>query len=182
MKLSGLLLALAAGVAATPAWGEEQCGASVTHRYEETRATFGDMLAGCDKAGACYVSTSKVDKTLPANFSQQLRFLQPVGGGMLGMRLTAVQPMADLSESMNIVYGATVVDLAGAVETRDNVVNDYHVKDAAKADAMAREMAAKSRQVRWTYNSQMGGLVIVDLSLRGATKALEWTACMAKPH
>jgi hypothetical protein len=178
---SYLLLAALAGVVAAPAFAEDQCGAKVTHRYSETRAAFSDVLAGCDKDGACYLSASKIDKSLPANFSHQLRILQPKGGGQLGLKLTAVEPMADLKGAMVLSYGSTKVDLGGALETRGNVVNDYYVKDGAKSDELARTLIDKARTVRWLYQDEKGAEVIADMPLRGASSALEWVQCMAKP-
>ena len=179
---SGLLLAVLASAVAAPAFAEEQCGIAVTHRYGETRAAFTDVLAGCDKDGACYVSASKIDKSLPANFSHQLRFLQAKGSDKLGLKLTAVEPMADLKGAMVLSYGSIKLDLGGALETRENVVNDYYVKDAAKADELARTLIAKTNKVRWLYQNEKGGAeVIADIPLRGATKALEWIQCMVKP-
>lgn len=183
MKRVGALAgaAWACALLCQPALAEEKCGSKVTHKFGEIRATFGDMLAGCDKSGACYASTSKVDKSQAANFSQQLRFLQAPGGGKLGMRFTAVEPMAKVGATMDMQYSYTQVDLTREIETRGNVVNDYYLRDADKADRMAREMTAKSTQLRWSYTPEKGELVTVEFSLRGATKALAWIACMAKP-
>lgn len=178
---SCLLLAVLAGAIAAPALAEEQCGSPVTHRYGETRAAFTDVLAGCDKDAACYISASKIDKSLPANFSHQLRVLQAKGSDKLGLKLTAVQPDADIKGAMVLSYGSKKVDLGGQLETRENVINDFYVKDAAKADELARTLISKTNKVRWLYQDPKGAEVIADIPLRGATKALEWIQCMAKP-
>ena len=179
------VFAAAVGLTAlfTPfASAEEICGSAVTHRYGETRSAFGSVLAGCDKAGACYVSASQVDKTLPANFRYQLRILQPAGGGKLGLKLTAVEPMADPMTAMQLSWGKTKVDLTGSYETRGNVVNDYFVKDADLADKTARAIAAKAKVVTWLFWSQHHDEVNAEIPVTGAAKALDWIACMAKPH
>jgi hypothetical protein len=167
-------------LAAPAGFSEEQCGAAVTHRHEETRATFCAVLAGCDKAGACYVSASQIDKKLPANFRYQMRLTQPVGGDRFGLRLTAVEPMADTAKPLQLSWGATKVDLTGGLEIRSNGVNEYHVKDAAEADTTARALAAKANVVKWLFWSAHGEEVTAELPVSGADKALEWVACMAR--
>ncbi len=179
------LISLAAIAAATalgdaPAFAEAVCGVDTHQRYGETRAYFKDVWAGCTPNGSCQISASRIDKTQAVNISHELRFELARGGSQLSMALTAVTEMADISKPMKLVYGTSTLDLSGGVETRDRVVNTYHVTDPAKADASAREMIAKSRVARWSFVSDKGAPVEVDLPLGGTAKALEWISCMAK--
>lgn len=170
-------VALLGGLSAA---AETVCGVETHQRYGETRAYFKDVWAGCSASGDCQMSASRIDKSQPVNISHELRFGLLRGGKQLSMALTAVSEMADVSKPMKLVYGTSVLDLSGAVETRDNVANTYHVADAAKADSAAREMIARSRLARWTFVSDRGDPVVAELPLGGAAKALEWISCMAR--
>lgn len=172
----GTLTALSSATALA----ETVCGVETHQRYGETRAYFRDVWAGCAGSGDCQMSASRIDKSQPVNISHELRFRLPKGGAQLAMELTAVSEMADISKPMKLVYGSSTLDLSGGVETRDNVVNTYHVVDAAKADVAAREMIARSRLARWYFVSDSGTPVVADLPLGGAAKALEWISCMSK--
>lgn len=178
--ISTTALAAATAFASSAAVAETVCGVETHQRYGETRAYFRDVWAGCSASGDCQISASRIDKSQPVNISHELRFRLTKGGELLSMELTAVTDMADISKPMRLAYGTSALDLAGGVETRDNVVNTYHVTDVAKADAAAREMIAKSRLARWSFVSDRGVSVVAELPLGGAAKALEWISCMAK--
>ena len=165
---------------AAPAVAEPVCGAETHMRFGETRAYFQDVWAGCTPAGVCQLSASKIDKTQPVNISHEARFTLQSGTNLLGLTLMSVTDNVAIDKPMQFVYGKESASLTGAVETRDNVVNQYHVKDPALADTVARAAIAKTNVARWVFATEAGETKTVELPMRGAVKALDWITCMAK--
>jgi hypothetical protein len=178
-RLGSVMLATLAGLANAPAWAGDRCGVETHARYGETRAFFQDVWAGC--AGKiCQISASDIDRMQAVNIAHELRFVLDPGTLTLGMQLTAVTEMANSAGPMKLVYGRETLNLTGLVETRDNVVNVYHLTDAALADSAARAMISRSNVAKWTFSTEAGAEKTAQMPLRGATKALEWVTCMAK--
>ncbi len=166
---------------AAPAVAEPVCGTETHIRYGETRAYFQDVWAGCTPTGECQLSASKIDKTQAVNISHEARFTLQAGTPLLGLKLMSVTDAVAIDKPMQLVYGKDSANLTGAVETRGNVVNEYHVKDPAQADTIARAAIAKTNVARWIFTTESGETKTVELPLRGAAKALDWITCMAKP-
>lgn len=166
---------------AAPAVAEPLCGAQTHMRFGETRAFFQDVWAGCTAAGVCQLSASKIDKTQPVNISHEARFTLQRDTNLLGFMLMSVTDDVSIDKPMRFVYGKESASFTGAVETRDNVVNQYHVKDPAQADTVARAAIAKTNVARWIFMTEAGETKTVELPMRGAVNALDWITCMAKP-
>lgn len=173
--LAGAAIA-AAAVGVAPASAEQICGVQTHTRYGETRAFFSDVWAGC-KTDSCQISASRIDKSLPVNISHEVRFKYEQG--QFGVSLTAVMDAVAIGEPTKLSWGKKTTDLTGFLETRDNVVNQFHVKDDALAEQIARDALAHAKMLKWSYVTRSGEAKTIAMPARGGDKALAWIECMS---
>lgn len=170
--LTAALLAFAGAASAA-----QRCGAATHTTFGETRAYFQNALGACRPDGFCSVVLALTPPNDQSVYAQQLRIARPTPGAPYDVVLTAVAPApTDSGQPMSVAFGRRPIDLTGKAALQGNVVNEWHVTDAAATDAIVRG-ARGSNGMRWTYQTQSGPTT-AWFALGGVTRALAWIDCM----
>lgn len=166
------LTAMATGAASA----ETRCGATLHHRYGETRAYFKDVLGACRRDGYCSAVVAIRDKD-GAAYLHQLRVAQALAGAPWQVEFVAVSPTpAEPATPMSLAFGRDTVVLTDAIANAPNVTNEYRVTSQAVTDDIVARLR-RGRTATWTYRS-VAGPSTATFPLRGMTAALDWIACM----
>lgn len=157
----------------------QRCGATVHTTFGETRAYFQNSLGACRPDGFCSVVLALTPPNDQSAYAQQLRIARPTAGAPYEVVLTAVDPApTDSGQPMSVAFGRRPIDLTAKAALQGNVVNEWHVTDAAAVAAIVGGARA-SNGMRWTYESETGP-VNAWFALGGVTRALTWIDCMGR--
>lgn len=169
------LATIASIMAAGEAAAAQVCSATTHTRFGETRAYFRDVLGACRPDGYCSVVVALRDDG-GAQYRQQLRVARPTPGAPYSVEFVAVSPSPQGDATpMSIAVGGQTIPLNGKI-AQAGAVNEYAVSDAAVSETLVTFLR-KSREARWTYQSNAGPSV-APFPLRGMTAALNWIDCV----
>ena len=180
MRFTGLVAAIAAGFLGVQSAGAaEICKAKTFEKYDETRAFFRDVIAGCDKDRNCYAATHVADNGQGYAYRQQLRVRRNLGAPTYRLFFVGVDPMPAPKGQFAISVDDKAWTLAADTALTPQSGNEFELYDLKLADMMVARLRM-GKEAAWLYPSDKGGTYVARFGVRGMNDALKWVACMQK--